>query len=482
MMAFRHGVTILALTALLSGCGGGGGGSGPTGGTAGTTGGTTPTPTPTQTARCSLRARQDWAAAQLREWYLFPETLPASLDPSPFATVDDYVDALTANARAQRRDRYFTYLTSISGEDAYYATGASGGFGIRLMLRDNRLYVSEVFEDTPAAAAGIERGTEIVAIGATAGGLRTVTDLLAAGGDALDTALGGETAGLVRVLRVADRDRTIRDLTIIKADYAIAPVSPRYGAKILDDGGRRVGYLNLRTFITSADPALRAAFARFRAEGVTDLIVDLRYNGGGLISIAQLLTDLLGRDRSTGDVQGYVSYRPEKAAANDETRLFRTQPESVAPTRIAFIGTSGTASASELVINNMTPYLHGRSALIGGNTYGKPVGQVALDQPDCNDRLRVIAFAVQNSARSAAYFDGLAGAVEASCQAGDDLALPLGDQREDSVARALDFLAGRTCTPIGTASTGVASRALGERTLLTPARPTVAQREVPGLY
>src|ERR1041384_5459045 len=98
---------VLALIGLLSGCGGGGGGGG--GQTAST--GTTAT---TTGSGCSLRERQDWAFAQLREWYLFPETLPASLDPTPYASVDSYIDALTATARAQRRDRYFTYLTSIA--------------------------------------------------------------------------------------------------------------------------------------------------------------------------------------------------------------------------------------------------------------------------------------------------------------------------------------------------------------------------------
>ena len=66
----------------------------------------------------------------------------------------------------------------------------------------------------------------------------------------------------------------------------------------ISDGGRRVGYLNLRTFISTADPQLRSAFAQFRAQGVTELIVDFRYNGGGLVSIADLMGDLLGGNRS----------------------------------------------------------------------------------------------------------------------------------------------------------------------------------------
>ena len=192
--------------------------------------------------------------------------------------------------------------------------------------------------------------------------------------------------------------------------------------------------------------------------------------------------DLLGRNRSTSDVFSFTTYRPEKSS-NNSTRLFRPQPQSIAPTRIAFIGTGGTASASELVINAFIPYLHGNAGLIGTNTYGKPVGQIAVDRSQCDDRLRVIAFATQNAARQGNYYDGLANFVEASCAASDDLAFPLGDARESSVARALDFLAGRPCAQVTAGVSAGQRRALeGERSLLTPERPAVAQREVPGLF
>jgi carboxyl-terminal processing protease len=480
---------ILGIVAMLSACGGGG--SGGSGGSAAAP--TIPT-TPPTSAPCSLRDRQDWAAAQLREWYLFPETLPASLDPTAYTTVDAYIDALTATARAQRRDRFFTYLTSIAEENAFFSSGSSAGFGVRLSYDTvaRRVFVAEAFEGAPALAAGIDRGTEIIAIGTTSADLRSVSSLIASGGTAAVTdALGPSTAGTTRLLRITNAAGT-RDVSVAKADYELTPVSSRYGARIINDGGRQVGYVNLRTFISTADPALRNAFAQFRAAGITDIIVDLRYNGGGLVSIAELFGDLLGRDRSTSEVFSFTTFRPEKSS-NDSTRFFRPQPQSVAPTRVAFIGTGGTASASELVINSFIPYLRTNAALIGTNTYGKPVGQIALDRSACDDRLRVIAFATQNSLRQGNYFDGLAPFVQASCQAGDDISRPLGDPLEASTRSALDFLAGRACTPISgvpppSAAGGAGS--FGTRgvaadvplELITPERPTAPQREVPGLF
>ena len=295
----------------------------------------------------------------------------------------------------------------------------------------------------------------------------------------MSDALGASTAGLTRVLRITSGG-VEKVVTVTKADYSILPVSPRYGAKILDDGGRKVGYVNLRTFITPADPALRTAFDNFRAQGITQVIVDLRYNGGGLVSIAKLMGDLMGANRA-GSVFSYTTFNSQKTA-NNETAYFTPQAQSIAPMKLAFIGTGGTASASELVINAFTPYLHANSALIGSNTYGKPVGQIALDLAACDDRLRVIAFRTENANHVGDYYTGLAGKVEASCQAADDILRPLGDPSEASVKGALDFLAGRTCTPIPPAGAQTAQSISSKREVLQTAQPGTAQREVPGLY
>lgn len=471
---------VLGIVAILSGCGGGDGG-----------GGGTPPPAPPSigpappTSVCSLVERQNWAAAQLNGWYLFPELLPAGASPAGFPTVDAYIDHLTAAARAQGKDRYFTYLTSIAEENAYYGSGASAGFGFRLSIdtAQRRLFVSEAFEGAPALAAGIDRGTEILAIGSSASNLRTVDSIIASEGTGgVYNALGPANPGVTRHLRVSNAGGT-REVAVAKADYSLLPVSTRYGARIIDDGGRRVGYLNLRTFISTADSALRDAFAQFRAEGITDFVIDLRYNGGGLIDTAELMGDLLGRNRSPSDVLGYTTFRPSKSQY-DETRNFSPRPQSVAPTRIAFIATGGTASASEVVMNSMIPWLGDRVALIGTDTYGKPVGQIGQDRPACDDRLRVVAFRTENRDRQGDYYNGLASKMPVTCQAGDDLSVPLGDPREASIATALDFLAGRSCAPIG----GVGALAMREdaqlprRELLRPARPTTVQREVPGIF
>lgn len=460
----------MGCAAMLASCGGGGSG----GATAGVTPTPAPTPTPT-TAACSLRARQDWALARLQEWYLFPTLLDATVDPAAHGTVDSYIDALVAPARAQSRDRYFTHLTSIAEENAFYEQGATAGFGIRLGYDTsaNRVFVIEAFEGAPALAGGLDRGTEILQIGT-----QTVSSLMASGGpSAVIQALGPDTAGTSRQFTVRQPSGTQLTVTLSKTVFEIDPVSDRYGARILTDGARRVGYLNLRTFIDTSEPDLRAAFADFKAQGVTELIIDLRYNGGGLLSIAALMIDLMGEGRA-GQVNTYVTFRDSKASEG-ETVLFTPQPESIAPTKVAFIGTRSTASASEMVINGMVPFLTGSMALVGTNTYGKPVGQIALDQPACDDRLRALAFKLENANRQGEYFNGLATTVPTSCRASDDISRQLGDPNENMVRAALDYLAGRSCTAI--AARG--PLAPDPRGVLADERaPSTVRRELPGAY
>jgi C-terminal processing protease CtpA/Prc len=251
------------------------------------------------------------------------------------------------------------------------------------------------------------------------------------------------------VLRVRDPDGPIRDLTLSKTTYTVDSVSDRYGALILDDSGKKVGYINLRSFIGAPAAAdLRTAFAQFRAQGVTEVIVDLRYNAGGLPSTGLLLNNLLMGNRSPSEVISHETARPSKSATN-KTYYFAPQPQSIAATRIAFIGTGSSASASEQVMNSVLPYLGAKAGLIGSNTFGKPVGQISIDRAACDDRLRVPAVATRNANNQGEYFNGLASHFQSTCSAQDDVTRPLGHPQEAMIRTALDFLAGRACTPIG---------------------------------
>ena len=423
----------------------------------------------------------------LNEWYLFPNLL-ATANPASFNDLQSYLDARVAPARAQNRDRFFTFATSIAEENALINSGSSAGFGIRLFYNTaaNRVFVTEAFEGANGLAAGLDRGSEIIAIGTSAANLQSVSSLMQSGGpQAVVNALGPSTAGTTRVLRFVQPGGATIERSITKTDFALDPVSDRYGAVVLNDGGKRVGYINLRTFIIAdASNQLRTAFGQFRAQGVTEVIIDLRYNGGGLVDVADIFGDLLGSGR-TGQVWSRTVLRASKSSENT-TRAFRNEANAIAPTRIAVITTDASASASELVTNSLIPYLGTNMALVGGNTFGKPVGQFGFDLAACDLRVRAVTFQTVNAAGQGEYFTGLASVVPNTCRAGDDITRPLGDPGEASIRTALDFLAGRSCTAIaGDAKGDNAQRAssdLPERQPLMPERPRAGQFEIPGLF
>lgn len=246
-----------------------------------------------------------------RQWYLFPELLPANPDPAAFATVDDFLNALTAEARAQGKDRLFSSTTSIALENQLLQ-GQAAGFGFTLLEQaaPAAVAVGQVFAGSPAADAGFTRGDTLLAIGTSETTLQPIAQVLASAGG-LDEAIGPSTSGLVRALRWRTLAGLERTATLTKRSFGLDAV-PAASVRVLTlANGTRVGHLTLRSFVTDALgtgqvadlAALRAAFARFRAEAVHDVVIDLRYNGGGLVSIAALLLDLLA-----GEQAGQVAF------------------------------------------------------------------------------------------------------------------------------------------------------------------------------
>ncbi len=213
--------------------------------------------------------------------------------------------------------------------------------------------------------------------------------------------------------------------------------------------------------------------------GVTELVVDLRYNGGGLVGIADLVGDLLGGGRQPTDVFESMRFNANKSA-NDSVHRFIQQPQSVAPVRIAFITTGGTASASELVVNSMDPWVE--VAIVGSDTYGKPVGQSAFDLTGCDLRLRLVTFRITNALNQGDYFEGLAPVLAFACAADDDLQRDPWDSTETSTAAALSWLNTGSCSQVMSAPLAPTLKAQAGMRLPMMRRPTPAQDALPGLF
>jgi hypothetical protein len=115
----------------------------------------------------------------------------------------------------------------------------------------------------------------------------------------------------------------------------------------------------------------------------------------------------------------------------------------VNPVRIAFLTTEATASAAEININVMKAWVE--TAIVGTDTYGKPVGQLAFDLSGCQDRLRLISFKTVNARGEGDYYDGLASTMRYACAASDTLDTPMNDRNDGLTRVALGWLATGSC-------------------------------------
>lgn len=471
-MRFFRSTSILCIAAMLASCGGSSSSAPPVAGGGGGGGGGTDT--------CALSARQAWALGELEEWYLFPDLLDTSVNPANYDDVQSYIDALVKPARDQGIDRGFTYITSIQEENDFIQNASTEDFGWSpVLFSDDRLFLREVYENGPAFALGIDRGTQIVRIGTTQSNMRTPAQIIAQDGISFLSDLVFPTSDGTTVYVEFDNGSGSTTAALTSAEYELQPVSPRYGVELFANGTEPpIGYLNLRTFFSStAEADLAAAFDRFNDAGVRNLVIDLRYNGGGLVSVAEYFGDLLGRTRE-GQVFSRTTFRDSKSN-NNSTERFETVTGSINPIRIAFVTTGSSASASELLANSMRSYLRTNSALVGRDTFGKPVGQIARDRSECDDRLRVMAFKTESADGVADYYDGLASVFQNSCVASDDIFTPLGDVTEASIARANVFAQNgslASCTPISQAKGTLAAPRK-----LTPTNPNFGQRVILGM-
>ncbi len=464
MPAWIRALSVTALSALAAACGGGGGGSGG----------------PFTGDPCSAANQKQFVLDATREWYLFPELLPASVSTGDFPDAQALLDALTATARAQGKDRFFSFMTTPAADSSFLLEGQFIGFGFRTRISGNRLFITDAFESSPASEAGLRRGSEITAIDSGSGFVATATVL--ANDPTLSQAFGPATEGVQRGLRFVQPSGQQLEATLTKRIVTTRPVPLVGGTAVLDMPGNpsvKVAYVNLRTFISTAEQPLRDAYAQFRAQGIQNFIFDVRYNGGGLVSVADLVGDLHGRNRTANDVWSAVRFRASKAS-NDTVRRFQAQPQSVAPVRVAFITTGASASASELVVNSLKPWAE--VAIVGADTFGKPVGQSAFDLSGCSVRLRLVTFRITNSLNEGDYFNGLAGTLPFACAAGDDLQRAPGDSQEASTAAALHWLSTGACSQVMSAPGAGQQKAATSFRLPVPAAPTPAQIWLPGLY
>jgi len=387
---------------------------------------------------CSNGDQKRFVRDFMLDWYLWNDLLPDQVNISNYDSPEDLLAYLTTfspvDGSGQPVDR-FSFITSAADDAAFLAEGLFEGFGFSSRFEaadDLRIY--RVFADSPADLGDLQRGQRILELNG-----RTIADIQAAEG------VGAVFATTPLTFTLQDRGGTLLPpVTIEQGVFTIDPI-PQW--RIIDAGaGRMVGYMELAQFISTADVEFDTVFAAFGAAGVNDVIIDMRYNGGGLVSTAERLADYLGGDVAENLVFTDTRFNADRAADNDRTAFFGRLGNSISLSRLVVIATSGTASASEAIANGLEPHVD--VTIVGSDTRGKPVGQVGFEF--CEKVIRPTSFQLFNANGFGDYFDGL----PVDCAAADDLNADVGDDTDPNLVSALSYLENNAC-PVVLAPGGI---------------------------
>ncbi|PIF31168.1 C-terminal processing protease CtpA/Prc [Flavobacterium sp. 9] len=236
--------------------------------------------------------------------------------------------------------------------------------------------------------------------------------------------------------------------------------NPIFINKVITSGSHKIGYLMYNGFYANYDAQLNAAFADLKAQGITDLVLDLRYNGGGSIQTATRLASMITgqfKDKIFAKIKWNTKvnayYESEDAESlNDRfvDKMDGTPINSLNLSKIYVITTGGTASASELVINGLVPYI--TVIKVGETTVGKNVGSITVydsptfsktnRNPNHKYAMQPLVLKIVNAADFGEYTDGLKPTIEQKELIGN--LGTLGDPSEPLLSIAISNITGST--------------------------------------
>ncbi|WP_316738970.1 S41 family peptidase [Pedobacter aquatilis] len=419
-----------------------------------------------------------------KQTYLWNVGMPSydNFNPRQYSSNDAVLAALRALPSSGGKDKYsFIDDGTVAGQ----LGGVSGDFGFSVFFNpgsNTDLRIKYVYATSPAATQGLKRGYQITKINGNSNISTSATNITF-----IQEAIFGSNPTVA--LTVLKPDGSTQDVVVTRATYNINPI---LATNTFTVGTKKVGYINFNSFTTNSVSLLDAAFAKFATDGITELVVDLRYNGGGSVATSEAFTNLIAPSSQNGKVM-YTTYwtqtmqdgkatilqnqkfyakgtdgvtrlysmfdyswLPTAAAGNQEVFVKRGSVNNL--TRVYFLVTVSTASASELLINNLKPVMDVK--LIGSKTYGKPVGFFAIKINKSD--LYIPQFQTKNQLNQGDYFDGMA--VDKSLV--DDVSKDFGDTSEKLLAQALNYSATGSFTSISKDNTISSTSAMGNAELI----------------
>jgi len=379
-------------------------------------------------------------------------------------------------------------------------SGVSPGYGAQWVLLSEtpprNVFVAYIEAGSPATVEGLARGAEVLEVDGVDIDANTQADI-----DTINAGLFPSGTGESHTFLIRDQGAvTTRSIMMTSANITSAPVQ---NVQVLSTPTGEIGYMVFNDHIATAEEALVDAITQLNiAPGIDDLVLDLRYNGGGFLAIASQLAYMIAGDVPTAgrafETMQFNDKHPitDPVTGNplsptpfyDVTLGFGGLPQNQAlPTlnlsRVFVITGAGTCSASEAIINGLLG-VDVEVIQIGSTTCGKPYGFYPTD--NCGTTYFTIQFRGVNQKNFGEYTDGFsaanqpgAGSVVQGCSVADDFTELLGDPLEGRLAATLAYRDTGTCPAAsGFAQPGVANRGapLSVTDVIVPKSPWLSNR------
>jgi C-terminal processing protease CtpA/Prc len=392
---------------------------------------------PASTIDPAVAQDRDALNSLMNEWYFWYMNLPS-------VTLSDYKDPyeLMDALRYKPLDRW----SFVADYNAFIASmqGTFVGHGIRIGLdAQGKARIVMIYKNSPlytngSGGKGVRRGWIIKTLNGS--DLAPALVSLATGNSTpYNNLIGPATAGRSNTFVFSPPGRPDTTAVTVKSTFQVNSVL-LYDTLTINS--KKTGHLVFNEFITPSSQELADAFVFFKAQNVKDLILDLRYNSGGILDVAaELASYISGASNSNTFIK--FSYNDKKSAANDTIYKFKSIASPLNLTRLVVITTRETASASEEVINGLKPYL--AITTIGDTTDGKPTGMNVWQTNDNKYVFAPVTFEAVNSLGQGGYYNGFAPAKLVS----DDFTRDFTDKGELCYKEAIYFLANGTVSSKG---------------------------------